>query len=103
MRRARFFLKVWRRASASILFFHFPLRGNIGLSATDAAVAEPKEMEIELGYFTLERDRGKKHFYRSKAQLRALPGVLRCPTSLSTRAFEEASAERRLSGCLQPD
>lgn len=27
--------------------------------ATDAAVADPKEMEIELGYFTLERDKGK--------------------------------------------
>jgi hypothetical protein len=30
--------------------------------ATDAAVADLKEMEIELGYFTLERDRGKNTF-----------------------------------------
>jgi len=30
--------------------------------ATDAAVADPKEIEIELGYFTLERDRGKNTF-----------------------------------------
>ena len=30
--------------------------------ATDAAVADPKEMEIELGYFNLERDRGKNTF-----------------------------------------
>ena len=30
--------------------------------ATDAAVADPKEIEIELGYFNLERDRGKKTF-----------------------------------------
>ncbi len=62
MRRARFFLKVWRRASASILFFPLSLAWGYRLSATDAAVAEPEEMEIELGYFTLERDRGKKTF-----------------------------------------
>src|SRR6266498_3311590 len=30
--------------------------------ATDAAVADPKEMEIELGYFNLERDKGKNTF-----------------------------------------
>lgn len=34
--------------------------------ATDAAVADPKEMETELGYFNLERDRGKKHFHHPK-------------------------------------
>jgi hypothetical protein len=30
--------------------------------ATDAAVADPREVEIELGYFTLERDRGENSF-----------------------------------------
>src|SRR5215510_14549758 len=30
--------------------------------ATDAAVADPKEIEIELGYFNLERDKGKNTF-----------------------------------------
>src|SRR5947208_16762462 len=37
--------------------------------ATDAAVADPKEMEIELGYFNLERDRGKNTFIIPKAVL----------------------------------
>ena len=37
--------------------------------ATDAAVAGPKEMEIELGYFTLERDRGKNTFIIPKVVL----------------------------------
>jgi len=30
--------------------------------ATDAAVADPKEVEIELGYFTLERENGENAF-----------------------------------------
>jgi len=30
--------------------------------STDAAVADPQEVEIELGYFTLERDRGENSF-----------------------------------------
>ncbi len=30
--------------------------------STDAAVADPKEVEIELGYFTLERDKGENAF-----------------------------------------
>jgi hypothetical protein len=30
--------------------------------STDAAVADPKEVEIELGYFTLERDQGENTF-----------------------------------------
>src|SRR4029453_13305993 len=37
--------------------------------ATDAAVADPKEIEIELGYFTLERDRGKNTFIVPKVVL----------------------------------
>src|SRR5215467_12928046 len=37
--------------------------------ATDAAVADPKEFEIELGYFTLERDRGKNTFIIPKTVL----------------------------------
>ena len=37
--------------------------------ATDAAVADPKEMEIELGYFNLERDRGKNTFIIPKVVL----------------------------------
>jgi hypothetical protein len=37
--------------------------------ATDAAVADPKEMETELGYFNLERDRGKNTFIIPKTVL----------------------------------
>src|SRR5215510_436099 len=37
--------------------------------ATDAAVADPKEIEIELGYFNLERDRGKNTFIIPKVVL----------------------------------
>ena len=37
--------------------------------STDAAVADVKEMEIELGYFNLERERGKNTFIVPKAVL----------------------------------
>src|SRR5215470_4726525 len=37
--------------------------------ATDAAVADPKEIEIELGYFVLERDRGKNTFITPRTVL----------------------------------
>src|SRR5262245_16168341 len=37
--------------------------------ATDAAVADPKEIEIELGYFNLERDRGKTTYIVPKVVL----------------------------------
>ena len=37
--------------------------------ATDAAVADPKEIEIELGYFNLERDKGKNTFIIPKVVL----------------------------------
>ena len=63
MRRARFFLNVWRAASISVLCFPLSLAwGYRPFIATDAAVADPKELEIELGYFTWERDRGKNTF-----------------------------------------
>src|SRR5215831_11813685 len=63
MRRARVFLKVLRLASVSLLFFPLSLAwGYRPFISTDAAVADPKEIEIELGYFTLERDRGENAF-----------------------------------------
>jgi hypothetical protein len=37
--------------------------------STDAAVADLKELEIELGYFNLERSRGKHTFIVPKAVL----------------------------------
>jgi hypothetical protein len=53
------------RSLAIVLLLLFP--GSVAWGyrpfiATDAAVADPKEMEIEFGYFTLERDRGKNTF-----------------------------------------
>ena len=70
MRRARVFLKVLRLASVSLLFFPLSLAwGYRPFIATDAAVADPKELEIELGYFTLERDRGKNAFTIPKVVL----------------------------------
>jgi len=53
------------RSLAIVLLLLFPESvawGYRPFIATDAAVADPKEMEIELGYFTLERDRGKNTF-----------------------------------------
>ncbi len=43
--------------------------------STDAAVADPREMEIELGYFNLERARGENTFMVPKAVLNY--GILR--------------------------
>lgn len=43
--------------------------------STDAAVADPKELEIELGYFNLERSRGKTTFIVPKVVLNY--GVIR--------------------------
>src|SRR5574337_1636243 len=43
--------------------------------STDAAVADPKELEIELGYFNLERSRGKSTFIVPKVVLNY--GVIR--------------------------
>src|SRR5260370_41522547 len=37
--------------------------------STDAAVADPKELEIELGYFTLRRERGENTFLVPSAVL----------------------------------
>jgi hypothetical protein len=70
MRRARAFLKVLRLASVSLLFLPLSLAwGYRPFLATDAVVADPKELEIELGYFTWERDRGKNTFITPKVVL----------------------------------
>jgi hypothetical protein len=55
--------------------------------ATDAAVADPKEMEIELGYFTLERDRGKNTFIIPKVVLNY--GLIRNLEVVSEFGIEE--------------
>jgi len=52
MRTDRFWLNIWSLMSVSALFFPFSLAwGYRPFLATDAAVADPKELEIELGYF----------------------------------------------------
>jgi len=56
----------------SIVVFFFPFSlawGYRPFIATDAAVVDPKEIEIELGYFTLERDKGKNTFIIPKTVL----------------------------------
>src|ERR1041384_189327 len=48
---------------ASVVLFPFSAAwGYRPFVSTDAAVADVKEMEIELGYFSLERERGKNTF-----------------------------------------
>jgi hypothetical protein len=70
MRSDRFWLNIWSLMSVSALFSPFSLAwGYRPFLATDAAVADPKELEIELGYFTWERDRGKNTFITPKTVL----------------------------------
>jgi hypothetical protein len=60
------------RSLAIVLLLVFPESlawGYRPFIATDAAVADPKEMEIELGYFTLERNKGKNTFIVPKVVL----------------------------------
>jgi hypothetical protein len=64
--------------------------------ATDAAVADPKEMEIELGYFTLERDRGKNTFIIPKVVLNY--GFIR---SDGEQSFRNMGSDRRAAGCTE--
>jgi hypothetical protein len=55
---------------ASVLFFPFSAAwGYRPFVSTDAAVADVKAMEIELGYFNLERERGKNTFIVPKVVL----------------------------------
>ena len=55
--------------------------------STDAAVADVKEMEIEIGYFNLERDRGKNTFIIPKAVLNY--GLIRNLELVGEFAIEE--------------
>jgi hypothetical protein len=55
--------------------------------STDAAVADVKEMEIEIGYFNLERDRGKNTFIIPKAVLNY--GLVRDLELIGEFAIEE--------------
>src|SRR5215467_16260535 len=60
------------RTLAIVLLLVFPESvawGYRPFIATDAAVVDPKEIEIELGYFTLERDKGKNTFIIPKTVL----------------------------------
>ena len=54
----------------SLLLFFPPVAwGYRPFVSTDAAVADPKEMEIELGYFNLEREKGRNTFIVPKVVL----------------------------------
>jgi len=83
------FLKVLRLASVSLLFLPLSLAwGYRPFLATDAAVADPKELEIELGYFTWERDRGKNTFITPKVVLNY--GLIRNLEAVAEFDVEEA-------------
>src|SRR5574337_1908815 len=55
--------------TASLLLSASTAWGYRPFVSTDAAVADPKELEIELGYFNLERSRGKTTFIVPKVIL----------------------------------
>lgn len=50
-----------------LIFSPYSAFGYRPFASTDAAVADAKEMEIEIGYFNLERDRGRSTFVIPKA------------------------------------
>src|SRR2546422_2516223 len=52
-----------------LLFFESVAWGYRPFVSTDAAVADPKAIEIELGYFNLEREKGKNTFTVPKVVL----------------------------------
>ena len=68
----RIFISVTFQTLLIVLLLLFSLSvawGYRPFVSTDAAVADVKEMEIEIGYFNLERDRGKNTFIIPKAVL----------------------------------
>jgi hypothetical protein len=58
--------------------------------STDAAVADLKEMEIELGYFNLERERGRTTFIVPKAVLNY--GLIRILSSVANLPLKNLRA-----------
>lgn len=44
-----------------LLIYPIPARGYRPFISTDAAVADPKEIEVELGYFSLRREPRMTH------------------------------------------
>src|SRR5439155_13962222 len=59
----------WSLAVVLLFFPESVAWGYRPFVSTDAAVADVKEMEIEIGYFNLERDRGNNTFIIPKAVL----------------------------------
>ena len=59
----------WSLFLAFMLHFPSSAWGYRPFASTDAAVADPKEMEIEVGYFTLERAKGRNTFIVPKVVL----------------------------------
>lgn len=67
---ARSFLIVWSLALSSVLFLPFSAAwGYRPFVSTDAAVADLKEIEMEIGYFNLERTERKNTFIVPKVVL----------------------------------
>jgi hypothetical protein len=72
----------------SLLLFSRPVAwGYRPFVSTDAAVADLKEMEIEIGYFNLERERGKNTFIVPKVVLNY--GLIRDVEFVGEFAVEE--------------
>jgi hypothetical protein len=72
----------------ALLLFASAAWGYRPFVSTDAAVADLKEMEIELGYFNLERERGKNTFIVPKAVLNY--GLVRDLELVGEFAIEES-------------
>lgn len=79
----------WSPPIILLLLFFPPLAwGYRPFVSTDAAVADVKEIEIEIGYFNLERDRGKNTFIVPKAVLNY--GLIRNLELVGEFAVEES-------------
>jgi len=86
----RIFISVTFQTLLIVLLLLFSLSvawGYRPFVSTDAAVADVKEMEIEIGYFNLERDRGKNTFIIPKAVLNY--GLIRNLELVGEFAIEE--------------
>src|SRR5574337_904287 len=78
--------------TASLLLSASTAWGYRPFVSTDAAVADPKELEIELGYFNLERSRGRSSFTVPKVVLNY--GVIRDLEVVGEFEVTEPSHER---------
>ena len=91
----------FRTFSIVLLLFFFPsvALGYRPFVSTDAAVADLKEIEIELGYFNLERERARTTFIVPKAVLNY--GLIENLELVGEFAVEEPTRVQRGSQTLR--